>query len=71
MSAPGDIVAVVGLVTDGEGRVLISLSRRDPVFPGGQVAEDETLTAAWREVLQEMGIRLQEQQSSEEHARPS
>lgn len=60
MSVPKHIVAVAGLVTDDCGRVLMVLSpRRDWEFPGGQVEEGETLTAALeREVLEETGIRI-------------
>lgn len=60
MSTPKHIVAVAGLVTDADGRVLMVLSpRRDWEFPGGQVEEGETLTAALeREVLEETGIRV-------------
>lgn len=60
MEAPKHIVAVAGLVTDSQGRVLMVLSpRRDWEFPGGQVEEGETLTAALeREVLEETGVRV-------------
>lgn len=60
MSVPKHIVAVAGLVTDPEGRVLMVLSpRRDWEFPGGQVEEGETLTAALeREVMEETGVRV-------------
>ena len=60
MSIPKHIVAVAGLVTDTKGRVLMILSpRRDWEFPGGQVEEGETLTAALeREVREETGVRV-------------
>lgn len=60
MEAPKHIVAVAGLVTDALGRVLMVLSPRgDWEFPGGQVEEGETLTAALeREVLEETGVRV-------------
>ncbi len=60
MNAPRHIVAVAGLVTDADGRVLMVLSpRRDWEFPGGQVEEGETLTAALeREVWEETGVRV-------------
>lgn len=60
MSVPKHIVAVAGLVTDERRRVLMVLSpRRDWEFPGGQVEEGETLSAALeREVLEETGIRV-------------
>ena len=60
MSAPKHIVAVAGLVTTAEGRVLMVLSpRRDWEFPGGQVEEGETLTAALeREVREETGVHI-------------
>ena len=60
MSVPKHIVAVASLVTDPEGRVLMVLSpRRDWEFPGGQVEEGETLTAALeREVMEETGVRV-------------
>ncbi|MGI4787571.1 MAG: NUDIX hydrolase [Janthinobacterium lividum] len=58
MSVPKHIVAVAGLVTDSQGRILMLLSPRgDWEFPGGQVEEGETLTAALvREVMEETGI---------------
>ena len=60
MSAAKHIVAVAGLVTNAEGRVLMVFSpRRDWEFPGGQVEEGETLTAALeREVREETGVRV-------------
>ena len=60
MIVPKHIVAVAGLVTDSQGRVLMVLSpRRDWEFPGGQVEEGETLIAALeREVLEETGVRV-------------
>lgn len=60
MTAPQHIVAVAGLVTDANGRVLMIRSpRRDWEFPGGQVEEGETLTAALeREVFEETGVRV-------------
>ena len=60
MSIPKHIVAVAGLVTNADGHVLMVLSpRRDWEFPGGQVEEGETLTAALeREVREETGIQV-------------
>jgi 8-oxo-dGTP diphosphatase len=60
MNAPKHIVAVAGLVTDTHNRVLMVLSpRRDWEFPGGQVEEGETLTAALkREVREETGVEV-------------
>ncbi len=60
MSAPKHIVAVAGLVTDAQGRVLLVRSPRgDWEFPGGQVEEGETLTDALvREVREETGISV-------------
>ena len=60
MSVPKHIVAVAGLVTDADGRVLMVLSpRRDWEFPGGQVEEGEDLVAALeREILEETGVRV-------------
>ena len=58
MPIPKHIVAVGGLVTDAQGRVLMLRSpRRDWEFPGGQVEEGEDLTAALvREIEEETGI---------------
>ncbi|MCW3062493.1 MAG: ADP-ribose pyrophosphatase [Capsulimonas sp.] len=60
MSTPKHIVAVAGLVSDEQGRVLMLRSPRgDWEFPGGQVEEGESLTDALaREVLEETGIRV-------------
>ena len=60
MSIPRHIVAVAGLVTNADGHVLMVLSpRRDWEFPGGQVEEGETLTAALeREVREETGVQI-------------
>lgn len=60
MSVPNHLVAVAGLVTDSLGRVLMVLSpRRDWEFPGGQVEQGESLTAALeREVQEETGVRI-------------
>jgi 8-oxo-dGTP diphosphatase len=58
MNVPKHIVAVAGLVTDAQGRVLMIRSpRRDWEFPGGQVEEGEDLiTALKREVCEETGV---------------
>ncbi|MEO7717426.1 MAG: NUDIX domain-containing protein [Capsulimonas sp.] len=60
MPTPKHIVAVAGLVSDDHQRVLMVLSPRgDWEFPGGQVEEGESLTAALeREVLEETGVRV-------------
>lgn len=60
MPVPKHIVAVAGLVTDAQGRVLMIRSpRRDWEFPGGQVEEGESLTDALRrEVLEETGMAV-------------
>jgi len=60
MSTPKHIVAVAGLVTNADRRVLMVLSpRRDWEFLGGQVEEGETLTAALeREVREETGAQI-------------
>lgn len=60
MTTPKHIVAVAGLVTDAQGRVLMLQSpRRDWEFPGGQVEEGEDLTAALvREIEEETGITV-------------
>ena len=60
MTVPKHIVAVAGLVTDRQGRVLMIRSpRRDWEFPGGQVEEGESLTDALRrEVQEETGITV-------------
>ncbi len=60
MSIPKHIVAVAGLVTDDQGRVLMIRSpRRDWEFPGGQVEEGEALVAALvREVFEETGLTV-------------
>jgi 8-oxo-dGTP pyrophosphatase MutT (NUDIX family) len=58
MSFPTHIVAVGGIVEDGEGHVLmVKLRDRGWEFPGGQVENGEPLVAALRrEVLEESGI---------------
>ena len=58
MNTPKHIVAVAGLVSDSQGRVLMLRSpRRDWEFPGGQVEEGESLTDALRrEVQEETGV---------------
>lgn len=60
MTTPKHIVAVAGLVTDAQGRVLMLRSpRRDWEFPGGQVEEGESLTDALRrEVWEETGVTV-------------
>lgn len=60
MAVPKHIVAVAGLVTDAQGRVLMLQSpRRDWEFPGGQVEEGEDLTAALvREIEEETGVTV-------------
>lgn len=60
MAVPKHIVAVGGLVTDAEGRVLLVRSpRRDWEFPGGQVEEGEDLLAGLRrEVWEETGLHV-------------
>ena len=60
MGTPQHIVAVGGLVTGADGRVLMIRSpRRGWEFPGGQVEEGEDLVAALkREVLEETGINV-------------
>jgi len=60
VSVPKHIVAVAGLVTDVQGRVLMLRSpRRDWEFPGGQVEEGESLTDALRrEILEETGVTV-------------
>lgn len=60
MSIPKHIVAVAGLVTGPEGRILMIRSpRRDWEFPGGQVEEGEDLiTALQREVREETGVTV-------------
>ena len=59
--APLHIVAVVGLVTDDAGRVLmINSPRRGWELPGGQVEEGETLPdALTREIRKETGIEAE------------
>ncbi len=58
---PRHIVAVAGLVSDGDGRVLLLRGpRRGWEFPGGQVEQGETLTEALqREVREETGVEVE------------
>jgi 8-oxo-dGTP diphosphatase len=58
---PTHIVAVGGLVRNGDGQVLLVRSpRRGWEFPGGQVEEGEALTLALeREIEEEAGVRVQ------------
>lgn len=58
--APRHIVAVGGLVSRGDGNVLLLRGpRRGWEFPGGQVEEGETLPdALQREVLEETGVTV-------------
>jgi 8-oxo-dGTP diphosphatase len=60
-SPPKHIVAVSGLVTNAEGRILmIRGPRRGWEFPGGQVEEGENLLQALkREILEETGIEVE------------
>lgn len=60
MMAPRHIVAVAGLVSDAQGRVLMIRSpRRDWEYPGGQVEEGENLISALvREVWEETGVTV-------------
>ena len=58
---PKHIVAVAGLVTDPRSKrvILVRSPRRGWEFPGGQVEEGESLTAALgREVREETGIEV-------------
>ena len=60
MDFPSHIVSVAGLISNGDGAILLVRSpRRGWEFPGGQVEVGETLTQALvREVREEAGISL-------------
>ena len=64
MGFPTHIVAVGGLISNSEGRVLLVKSpRRGWEFPGGQVEIGEDLISALkREVKEEAGVDIEVKQ---------